>query len=349
MSKAFKGVYYMSNEAAIFAKNVLEDAFKHNVSDIHFHPLPDLDYVAIFYRELGKRKYIRDITKAFYQIMLAYFKFSANMDIGETRRAQNGMISWRVENDVYHLRLSTLPVEFSESLTIRVFPQDQTPKLEELLLFPFQYNRLKSWLNHDTGIVLLTGPTGSGKSTTMYSMLEELIEQRSSQVITLEEPIERKINHVLQVEVNERAGMTYQSGLKAALRHDPDVILIGEIRDEKTAAFCVRASLTGHLVLTTLHAKNALGTIKRLIDLGVNRVDLHQALIGVGSLQLLPVMTKGEIKRRAAIVELLDGSLLEKAILEDGVDETTFDSFNNLKRKALSYGFICESTYKETK
>lgn len=339
----------MSNQATMFAKNLLEDALLRDVSDIHFHPLPDLDYVSIFYRELGVRKYVRDITKSFYQIILSYFKFTANMDIGETRRAQNGMISWEVNDHKFHLRLSTLPVEFSESLTIRVFPQGSTPKLEELLLFPFQYERLKSWLNHQTGIILLTGPTGTGKSTTMYAMLEEMIEQRSSQVITLEEPIERKINHALQVEVNEKAGMTYQSGLKAALRHDPDVILIGEVRDEKTAGFCVRASLTGHLVLTTLHAKDAFGTIKRLIDLGINRVDLHQVLIGVASFELIPVIIKGEVSRRAAIVELLDGSLLEQAILEGEFEEESFQSFDYLKRKALRYGFICEETYEKTK
>lgn len=344
----FEGVMFMSNDAANFATHLLEDAFEKNASDIHFHPLPDLDYVAIFYRQLGERKYIRDITKAFYQNLLMYFKFSANMDIGETRSSQNGMLHWFAEGELYHLRFSTLPVGYAESLTIRIFPQSQTPKLEELLLFPPQYHRLRHWLNYDTGIILFTGPTGSGKSTTMYSMLEELVERHAAQVITLEEPIERQIDHVLQVEVNEKAGMTYQAGLKAALRHDPDVILIGEIRDEKTASFAVRASLTGHLVLTTLHAKNAFGTINRLIDLGINRIDLHQSLIGVASLELLPIITKGKMQRRAGIVELLDGLTLEKAILHDELDEAAFQSFEYLKRKALRYGFITEEIYQKT-
>lgn len=338
----------MANTASSFANKLLQDAFIKNVSDIHFHPLPNEDRVTIFYRELGKRKYIQHITKSFFQIMLTYFKFSANMDIGETRQPQNGMISWQMKDDHYHLRLSTLPVGFSESLTIRVFPQSNTPTLNELFLFPFQREQLKQWLHQDAGIILFTGPTGSGKSTTMYSMLEEIIKQRSSQVITLEEPVERKINNVLQVEINERSGMTYQKGLKAALRHDPDVILIGEIRDEKTALFSLRASLTGHLVLTTLHAKNALGTIDRLIDLGIKQVDLEQALIGVASLELLPIVVKGEIKRRAAIVELLDRRLLSRAMAGESLNSESFYSFNYLKRKALRYGFICEKIYKET-
>lgn len=336
-----------SNEAATFAKRLLEHSFKLNASDIHFYPLPNSEAVAIFYRQLGKRKYIRDISKSFYQILVTYFKFTANMDIGDTRRPQNGMISWETKDNVYQLRLSTLPVDQLESLTIRILPQNKVPKLAELFLFPFQYKQIKRWLQNESGIILFTGPTGSGKSTTMYSLLEELIEQRASQVITLEEPIERKVDHALQVEVNERAGITYQSGLKAALRHDPDVILIGEIRDEETATFTLRAALTGHLVLTTLHAKNALGTIERLLDLGMKQVDLRQSLIGIAALRLIPVMVKGKIRRRAAIVELLDGPLLEKVMMGEQLYEHHFHSFHSLKRKALRYGYICENTFDE--
>lgn len=336
------------NQATSFAKALLEDAFRKNASDIHFHPLPDLDYVSIFFRLVGERVYIRDIRKSFYQILLSYFKFSANMDIGETRLPQDGMIRWKTKNDLYQLRLSTLPVEFSESLTIRIFPQEKTPMLEDLFLFPFQYKRLQKWLTEDTGIILFTGPTGSGKSTTMYAMLEHLIKTRSTQVITLEEPIERKIDHVLQVEVNERAGVTYQNGLKAALRHDPDVLLIGEVRDEQTAAFSVRASLTGHLVLTTLHAKDALGTIQRLVDLGINRNDLAQSLIGIASLQLIPIMKEGEVRSRAAIAEMLDGPSLKKAISENVICDENFLSFEQLKRKALRHGFIRDEMHPES-
>lgn len=336
------------NQATSFAKALLEDAFRKNASDIHFHPLPDLDYVSIFFRLVGERVYIRDIRKSFYQILLSYFKFSANMDIGETRLPQDGMIRWKTKNDLYQLRLSTLPVEFSESLTIRIFPQEKTPMLEDLFLFPFQYKRLQKWLTEDTGIILFTGPTGSGKSTTMYAMLEHLIKTRSTQVITLEEPIERKIDHVLQVEVNERAGVTYQNGLKAALRHDPDVLLIGEVRDEQTAAFSVRASLTGHLVLTTLHAKDALGTIQRLVDLGINRNDLAQSLIGIASLQLIPIMKEGGVRSRAAIAEMLDGPSLKKAISESVICDENFLSFEQLKRKALRHGFIRDEMHPES-
>lgn len=337
----------MSNQAALFADHLLKEALEKNVSDIHFHPSVDQENVSIFYRELGKRKFIRNISQSFYQIMLAYFKFTANMDIGETRQPQNGMIRWSMKQTEYHLRLSTLPLGLSESLTIRVFPQSKTPKLKELFLFYFQYKQLKRWLYKHSGIILLTGPTGSGKSTTMYSMLEELVCNRSMQAITLEEPVERHVHNVLQVEINRKAGMTYEKGLKAALRHDPDTILLGEIRDETTATFALRAALTGHLVLTTLHAKDALGTIERLLDLGITRVDLKQSLIGIASLRLIPVISKGNIERRAAIVELLDDALLQMAITKGEVDASEFQSFMYLKGKAYRYGFICKETYEE--
>lgn len=340
----------MANEASIFAKNLLNKSFQNNASDIHFHPLPNNDKVSIFFRILGKRKLITEISAEFYQTLLTFFKFSAEMDIGETRRPQDGSLHWYSPTDktVYDLRLSTLPANNLESLTIRIFPQNNAPSLKELFLFPFQLNQMREWLKYDSGMILFTGPTGSGKSTMMYALLEELIKTQSSQVITLEEPIERVIDNILQVEVNEKAGMTYQAGLKAALRHDPDVILIGEIRDEKTAKFAFRAALTGHLIFTTLHAKNALGTIARLLDLGIKRIELQQALIAVASLQLVPIIVKGMESRRAAITEVLDGLTLQQVILGEDISDKQFKTFTELKEKAYRYGFINEKTYKET-
>src|SRR5699024_11222031 len=130
--------------------------------------------------------------------------------------------------------------------TIRILPQEDNPILEHLFLFPFQFNTMKNWLKRRAGIILLSGPTGSGKTTTMYALLESLLQEVSYQAITLEDPIERQIDDVIQVEINEKAGVSYQTGLKAALRHDPDILMIGEIRDSETAAFAFRAALTGH-------------------------------------------------------------------------------------------------------
>lgn len=332
----------MSNEATTFMKQLLEQSIKVHASDIHFQPLQYSENVSIFFRILGERKYVLTISNSFYEMMLTYLKFKSNMDIGETRRPQNGTIHWLdEETDQYlDLRLSTLPLNHSESLSIRIFLQENSLNVNELFLFPFQFNKMKNWLSNGAGIILFTGPTGSGKSTTMYALLENMITTKSIQVITLEEPVERKMDHIIQVEVNERAGITYQTGLKAALRHDPDVILIGEIRDEKTAKFAFRAALTGHLVLSTLHAKNALGTIDRLIDLGIKRADLQQSLIAIAALQLLPVKVRGEMNKRAAIAEMLEGRLLEKAINGETVTKCQLQTFKKLKEKAACYGFI---------
>lgn len=157
------------------------------------------------------------------------------------------------------------------------------------------------------------------------------------------------MNDILQVQVNERAGVTYQTGLKAALRHDPDIIMIGEIRDKYTAQFAFDASLTGHLVLSTLHAKNAQGTIHRLLEMGLKKTDLQQSLIAVAALDLIPIQINNNIKRRAAILELLDGELLEDTINGVNVTESkVFTSFEYLRKKAFAYGYISEEIYKNS-
>lgn len=182
----------------------------------------------------------------------------------------------------------------------------------------------------------------------MYALLESMLKEKSFQAITLEDPIERRLDDVLQVEVNEKAGITYQTGLRAALRHDPDVLMIGEIRDQETAKFAFQASLTGHLVLSTLHAKDAKGTIERLVDLGINRVDIGQTLIAVASIQLLPIEKLGKISSRAAIVELLDGETLQRIIREDAYVMNKYHSFHHLRKKAYVYGFISKEVFDET-
>ena len=338
----------MTSWATKFAQKILDDACEKNASDIHFYPFFENEKVAIFYRILGKRQYIRSINMKTYESILTYFKFASGMDIGEIRKPQNGTLPF-INNDdeVFSLRLSTLPLRHTESMSIRLLPQDHELTLENLFLFPNQLKKLKKWLNRSSGIILFTGATGSGKSTTMYALIESILKKKAFQVITLEDPVEKKIPNVLQVEINERAGITYQAGLKAALRHDPDILLIGEIRDEETAKFTIRAALTGHLVLSTLHAKNAIGTIDRLIDLGVSRTELKQSLIGVISLELLPIITKGKVRRRAAIGELLDEEYLLNVLENNKELDKKYDTFHYLKEKAYTYGFISKEIFEE--
>lgn len=332
------------NSTLILSEKLLKSAISTNASDIHFYPFPS--QANIYFRVFGKRILHKTIPIAQYQALLTYYKFTSGMDIGEVRKPQNGTIIHDTHANHFALRLSTLPVYQQESLAIRILPQEDNLTLDQLFLFPNQLKKLKEWITNRAGIILFTGPTGSGKTTTLYALLQTILTEKSYQTITLEDPIEKDINDILQVQVNEKAGITYQTGLKAALRHDPDIIMIGEIRDSFTAQFAFDASLTGHLVLSTLHAKNALGTIHRLLEMGLSLPDLKQSLISVAALQLIPIEINKTVKRRAAIIELLDEDLLENTL--NGVDiskSKEFYTFDHLRKKAFANGFISEETY----
>ncbi|HLR62418.1 MAG TPA: competence type IV pilus ATPase ComGA [Lentibacillus sp.] len=333
--------------ASRLSEKLLQSAVKVNASDIHFYPFSE--QVNIYFRVFGNRMLHKTISASQYQLLLTYYKFTSGMDIGEVRKPQNGTIIHEQPSHRYALRLSTLPVNHLESLAIRILPQENNLTLDKLFLFPNQLKRLKKWIASRNGIILLTGPTGSGKTTTLYALLQSILAEKSYQTITLEDPIEKEIRDILQVQVNEKAGLTYQTGLKAALRHDPDIIMVGEIRDRFTAEFAFDASLTGHLVLSTLHAKNAAGTIHRLLEMGIKESDLQQSLIAVAALQLVPIKINQHTVRRAAIMELLDGQLLETVIKGENIPSTQhFHTFHHLRKKAYAYGFIGNETILET-
>lgn len=333
------------NPAATLSNKLLVSAFQARASDIHFYPFPH--QTNIYFRIHGKRILHKTILTSQYQLLLTHYKFSSGMDIGEIRKPQNGTIIHQTASQKkFALRLSTLPVNNNiESLAIRILPQEKDLTLDQLFMFPYQLKKMKKWMTNRAGIILFTGPTGSGKTTTLYALLQTVLQEKSIQTITLEDPIEKDMDNILQVQVNEKAGITYQTGLKAALRHDPDVIMVGEIRDEQTAQFAFNASLTGHLVLSTLHAKNAQGTIHRLLEMGIKKSDIQQSLIAVAALELLPIQVRGTTKR-TAILELLEEDVLEDIL--NGVDHQIMDnfhSFHHLRRKAYAYGFISKETY----
>lgn len=334
------------NDAVAISNQVLIEAYTSLASDIHFYP--SLDKADIYFRIHGKRVFIKTITKKVYDSLLAYFKFTSRMDIGEIRKPQNGTITHQHENESYSLRLSTLPLYLNESLAIRILPQGKVIGLNNLFLFPKQILVLKKWMQNKAGLILLTGATGSGKTTTLYALLEDVLKEKSYQAITLEDPIEKKIDHILQVQVNEKAGITYKLGLKAALRHDPDIIMVGEIRDKETAEFAFEAALTGHLVLSTLHAKDAVGTLHRLLEMGLKPIEIEQTLLAVASIELLPIIKKNNVNNRAAIMDLLEGNELIN-ILRGGEEEriSSHNSFDHLRKKAFAYGYISEEFYKK--
>lgn len=324
-------------------KRILQKACDLEASDIHFYPFKEK--VTIYFRIHGQRVKHLIINLSTYQQLLAYLKFTSGMDIGEVRKPQDGIFAYFYKNKEYSLRLSTLPILNTESLAIRILPQEDHLSLDRLFLFPNQLNKIKSILSNTSGLILITGATGSGKTTTLYALLEALSKRQAYQVVTLEDPIEKQVDNILQVQINERSGITYQTSLKATLRHDPDIIMIGEIRDANVAHFSHRAALTGHLVFSTLHAKNSLGTLHRLLDMGLTKVELQQSLKAIISLELLPISVNGQPTRRAAIFEMLDENMIN-AILE-GSDITIEQNqtFEHLRKKAYVYGFIDQKTY----
>lgn len=334
------------NPAKKLSEHILTSAIQKNASDIHFHPTTNK--TDIYFRVFGSRIFYKSIVNEQYQLLLTYYKFTSGMDIGEIRKPQDGVINFYTIHHRYSLRLSTLPSKNKESIAIRILSQNKDLSLDELFLFPKQLEKVKQLINNQAGVIYFTGPTGSGKTTTIYALMQAILKNKSYQIVTLENPIEKEMDNILQVQINEKAGITYQSGLKATLRHDPDIVMIGEVRDKETAEFSLNASLTGHLVLSTLHAKNTLGTIHRLLEMGMVRADLKQALIAIVSLQLVPLEINQEVNRRVAILELLEGELLNKAL--QGSDPSLFDSyhtFEHLRKKAYAYGFISKKSYKE--
>ena len=291
--------------------------------------------------------------------LISHFKFTASMDIGEKRRPQSGAYSYQYNNTKIGLRISTLPAYKSESMVIRLLPQQNQIPSFQLSLFPSTSKKLISLLKHAHGLIIFTGPTGSGKTTTLYSMLSETSEIINRNVITLEDPIEKPSDSVLQVQVNERAGISYAAGLKAILRHDPDIIMVGEIRDKETAETAIRAALTGHLVLTTMHTRDAKGAIYRLHEFGINWLEIEQTLIAVTAQRLVeltcpycddgcsPFCYSSGSGKRGNVFEILTGRDLASVLKETRGDHQLYN-YKTLKdaiTKGIALGYIKESEY----
>ncbi|WP_372508716.1 competence type IV pilus ATPase ComGA [Pseudalkalibacillus decolorationis] len=307
------------------SESLLKRAISMGATDLHIVPQRRSSLIQV---RINQRLYpLEEVPLIYSERLISHFKFLAAMDIGEKRKPQNGAIHHYLPvNGNVHLRLSTLPSAYNEALAIRILPQEDNTHYTNLSIFPNVLEQVYSLLLRPQGLLLFAGPTGSGKTTLMYSLLKETQLYKKRQVITLEDPIEKKMDTVLQIEINEPAGVTYLEGFKSILRHDPDVIMIGEIRDEATAQLAIRASLTGHLVLSTLHAKNTIGCLYRLNEFGIHIEDLRQTLLGIVSQRLYELkcphcgnacslfcMMRRQ-QRRMGVYELLNGQLLQNVM-----------------------------------
>jgi general secretion pathway protein E len=267
---------------------LLAEAIKENASDIHIETF-ERDLVVRFRVDGIMREMVRP-KRQLAPLLVSRIKVMARLDIAEKRVPQDGRISLRIGGREVDVRVSTLPSSNGERVVMRLLDkQAGRLRLENLGMDPVTLDRLRDVVRKPHGIFLVTGPTGSGKTTTLYSSLAEL-DTRALNILTVEDPIEYNLPGIGQTQVNTKADMTFARGLRAILRQDPDVVMVGEIRDLETAEVAVQASLTGHLVMSTLHTNTAIGAVNRLIDMGVEPFLLSSSLIGVLAQRLVRVL-----------------------------------------------------------
>ncbi|WP_342472599.1 competence type IV pilus ATPase ComGA [Metasolibacillus sp. FSL H7-0170] len=290
------------------SEQLIEEALAFSASDIHLSPTNDR--YSVVFRKYGKMHVKGELPQEIATRIITYYKFLSALDISEKRKPQSGAFQKEFEQTVFAFRISTLPsVLGKESLVIRILKQNMTLPLAELSYDIKMARKIEQLVQNRQGLLLFCGATGTGKSTSLYSLIHYCCTELKRHVISLEDPVEKNHEQIIQIQVNERAGVTYAEGLRAILRHSPDVIMIGEIRDAETAEIAIQAALSGHLVLSTVHAKNTVNCLYRLMDLGVSLDELRQATIGIIAQTL--VETKVEDGRKAIFELLSDVHLYE--------------------------------------
>ncbi|HPS54513.1 MAG TPA: GspE/PulE family protein [Sedimentisphaerales bacterium] len=258
--------------------SIVSGAVDAGASDIHLEQ--GTSNMRVRYRINGLLHDVIDVPSSAQLEVVSHIKVMADMDISEKRISQDGHITLKHDDNDYDLRVSSLPAVSGEKIVIRILDKNTAKwSLDEIVTSEDDNQKLRSLAKNPYGMILLTGPTGSGKTTTLYSVLQ-LLNSETKNIVTVEDPVEYRIDGVTQVQVNPTAGRTFASALRSILRQDPDVILIGEIRDYETAEIAVSAALTGHLVLSTLHTNDAAGAISRLINFGIQPFLIASALLG---------------------------------------------------------------------
>lgn len=279
---------HLSNEKPIVREvsNILSDATSRRASDIHFRPGPD--GTDVLFRIDGSLIPLRRLVAGVHRAIISRVKVLGGMNLAEHRKAQDGRSNFTLDNGrVIDLRISVLPTVYGESVVIRLLDtMESLWNIDQIGLDLEDRQKLNDVMTRSHGMFLTTGPTGCGKSTTLYAMLMEM-RKKQVNILTIEDPVEFHIADVQQMQVNRAANFTFASALRNFLRHDPDIIMVGEIRDQETASIAVESALTGHLVLSTLHTNTAATTITRLLDLGVEAYLLRASLLAIMAQRLV--------------------------------------------------------------
>ncbi|MDQ2817682.1 MAG: type II secretion system ATPase GspE [Candidatus Eremiobacteraeota bacterium] len=283
---------------------MITQAIQQKASDIHVEPFER--EVVVRYRIDGILRPVMNPPKAIQPALISRLKIMANLNIAEKRVPQDGRIQVNIKRDRYDLRVSVLPCLYGESVVMRILDRKSVMvDLDKLGFDPELLERWKKLIVAPNGVILVTGPTGSGKSTTLYATLND-INDTETKIVTIEDPVEYNIPGINQVQVNPKVGLTFAAGLRSFLRQDPDVMMVGEIRDQETALIAVQSALTGHLVLSTLHTNDAVAAITRLIDMGIEPFLLASSIQGVMAQRLVRTvcpMCKRSVKPVAAVTD----------------------------------------------
>lgn len=281
---------------------ILADAVKREASDIHFEP--EEGFLRLRYRIDGVLRQIRSLHKDYWSAIVVRLKVMCKMNIAETRIPQDGSLSLQVQGHRVDFRVSAQPTTHGENIVLRVLDRAKgIVPMDQLGIHQDTLNNLKLMMARPEGIILVTGPTGSGKTTTLYSLLN-YVKSEQVNIMTLEDPVEYPMDMIRQTSVNEVARMDFANGIRSMMRQDPDIILIGEIRDEDTADMAFRAAMTGHQVLSTLHTNSAIGAFPRLLDIGILPDIMTGNIIGVISQRLIRLLcVKCKIKKKPDSVE----------------------------------------------
>ena len=305
---------------------ILNDSIEKRASDIHIYPHTSGDSF-IKLRVGGHLSKYEQFSNREIEAIISLLKYNSNIDISRNKEPQSGRFVYKYNEKDYYLRVSTLPLnELNEGCVVRIFINE----LEDVdySIFDEDSKYINKLSKRAYGLILFSGPTGSGKSTSMYKLASDLA-SRDKQVITVEDPVEKKISSLIQMQVNEKAGINYDNALKSILRCDPDAMVIGEIRDYKTASQVITSSFSGHLVLSTIHAENSIGVINRLRDLNLSLEDIKQTVICIIS-QRLVNLTNG---KRGLVTEILKKEDIHEYIDNNKIHE------NSLQRK---FKLACE-------
>ena len=265
-------------EIVSLVNNIIASAYRENASDIHIEPMSDL--LKIRFRIDGVLEEIKKLPSSLFFPIASRIKIIANMDVAERRIPQDGRVAIKINENMLDLRISSYPTINGETLAMRLLTKGKLISLDDLGFSSEDKETFAHMISKPHGMILVTGPTGSGKSTTLYAALSR-VNTKDKHIISIEDPIENEIDGINQAQVNLKAGLTFASALKSMLRQDPDIIMVGEIRDQETADIAIRAGMTGHLVFSTLHTNNALGAITRLADLDVEPFLISSGIIGV--------------------------------------------------------------------